>query len=117
MIYAENFSNDFNKTSLWSWRSTRLYIALLLMFVIFCLITMRDNMGIAVVCMVNTTSSSTSTHTHIGLDNYDRGNMSENSNFPKCKKWSIYSENYTETSVSKVKFIFYFSILVFLKFL
>uniref|UniRef100_A0A914E1B5 Uncharacterized protein n=1 Tax=Acrobeloides nanus TaxID=290746 RepID=A0A914E1B5_9BILA len=40
----------------WSLKSMRFYIAFLLMFVIFCSVIMRDNLGIAMVCMVNSTA-------------------------------------------------------------
>uniref|UniRef100_A0A914E0C6 Inorganic phosphate cotransporter n=1 Tax=Acrobeloides nanus TaxID=290746 RepID=A0A914E0C6_9BILA len=44
---------------LWSFSSTRLYIALILMFVVLCALNMRTNIGMAMVCMVNSTAYTT----------------------------------------------------------
>uniref|UniRef100_A0A914CRG5 Major facilitator superfamily (MFS) profile domain-containing protein n=1 Tax=Acrobeloides nanus TaxID=290746 RepID=A0A914CRG5_9BILA len=49
-------SKDLEQVPFWSFKSTRFWLAMMLMFLVFVAVNMRTNIGIAMVCMVNSTA-------------------------------------------------------------
>ncbi|KAH7729194.1 Protein C02C2.4 [Aphelenchoides avenae] len=53
-----------DRMPLYHFKSMRLYVSFIMMFAIYCMMTMRSNLGIAMVCMVNATAYSAPLSTH-----------------------------------------------------
>ncbi|KHN79589.1 putative transporter C02C2.4 [Toxocara canis] len=79
-------------TALFHYRSLRLYIGLLLMCVFFCTVSMRTNLGMAMVCMVNATAFSSS------VEHIDMSLESDSSKSICTQREVVFGENSTAMS-------------------
>uniref|UniRef100_A0A914EML6 Uncharacterized protein n=1 Tax=Acrobeloides nanus TaxID=290746 RepID=A0A914EML6_9BILA len=73
-----NQSKDSEYVPFWSFSSTRFWIAMILMFLVFVAVNMRTNIGFAMVCMVNSTAYTT--------HKYDNTSGSIVPRNPECQK-------------------------------